>query len=933
MQGLAEQAAADRLDHRRNQRTTDLVPLALNMSQDAFISLATGAGTGTGVSLGSAMLPAAGTVLGGTGGGVLGGLLAVAGSRALAPAILGTLGREESVDQVFGPLQDDVMQVASSLTSLGADQAAEALGGGLVLKEITSLVASLSVELAPKIQDTYGPMLQAGRPLTEILGLVGEDVVVQAAQVLAVDKGMEFGAQAAGSLGGAALVKLAGMLGVDLAQWQQSLATSAGGLVEDSFVLGAQRGKIDVINGGGARTLQQSPLVGAEHPPSPSLVEDSFTINGRDVETSATPAPDTQPPTVAQIVEDQEGIAGDNTGDRLDDTPPSKKDAGGTSGDTVGGSQPKIQYALSADTARRQLTKTKAKLAKIGELVTKVERHHATVDKDVFDTPSRENAAAPDRSVQVSVPSEGGTIGDKVKRLFAAREDVLNESINLPSGARSKQYPTLRSFLASGTTQDKLIDLRVLKDSRESLSARIVENEKTIELNERLYKEVNDLGRTPYSDTVEAEEHRKTIIEMGNEIENVNVENTDSLRLRREIVERAAKLLSTRHFLAIATGSRSDMSALSVETEKLTEMNNSLRQRLEVAEPADDDLSLSESALRALHTVKNSSDPAHQNYYKKVPKQIKDLLDAIDASPDGKPLGGALSSGFQPNFVSKDSLETIFDTQDIQVLGTAEHPIVALGNYFPGDDERAGADFATQTVLTLKDGRPPKTDTQGMQAYKEALRYFVNKIKTAVDVDAANREDMVFVGVPSSSAGKTNAVKDLLSQLGKGDYQVEPNLIINTKTRQAAHLGGARGLKEQLDSLVLTAVPDPDKTYVIVDDVLSSGRSAWAALQTLQQVSQEVHGKQPKVIVMVAGRSNRDYFSADQLGRAWSGRFKDLSSDEMKSFRGYWGGIFSDPKKLKHWAKTETERLQPEIDSLKATIEYYESRNQKNEGR
>ncbi len=153
-----------------------LAKLVSNFAQDSLISLVTKVGGKAGGALGSRAAPVAGTLVGYFGGGLTGGLMTVAVTRVLAGAILEGGNINQSVDELLGPVQQDVAQVASALAS----GPIAALFGDLT-EAVTEVVAEVGLQL-PK----YARMAREGQSWPRIAGAVATDTVQAAGSQLLV---------------------------------------------------------------------------------------------------------------------------------------------------------------------------------------------------------------------------------------------------------------------------------------------------------------------------------------------------------------------------------------------------------------------------------------------------------------------------------------------------------------------------------------------------------------------------------------------------------------------------------------------------------------------------------------------------------------------------------------------------------------------------
>lgn len=146
------------------------VLFGVGLSQDVILGAGTVSGAWAGAAGGTAVAPGWGTVGGYVGGGLGGGLASMLATRLAADVALKSMDSEYTVEDLFGPVREDAIQVMASLAGAGA---------GAVLSQpmqraVADAVVDVSAELVLKSKK-YVRMRREGASWNDVMGEVQND--------------------------------------------------------------------------------------------------------------------------------------------------------------------------------------------------------------------------------------------------------------------------------------------------------------------------------------------------------------------------------------------------------------------------------------------------------------------------------------------------------------------------------------------------------------------------------------------------------------------------------------------------------------------------------------------------------------------------------------------------------------------------------------
>jgi hypothetical protein len=249
------------------------------------------------------------------------------------------------------------------------------------------------------------------------------------------------------------------------------------------------------------------------------------------------------------------------------------------------------------------------------------------------------------------------------------------------------------------------------------------------------------------------------------------------------------------------------------------------------------DANVNRALLTAVLDLRRDRSKAAKDLFKSLPVQVQEFADIVinanapQANGEASPRKSYLARSFRPQQVDPGTLADALPSSGQLLVETG---IAALDEYKP---DARGTHFPTEMLLQLK-------FSQKTEEVNRAADYFARLLQRALGpAEQANARGVELVPVPSSTPGSLTSTLRVLTRLnmlqkqaGKPAYKIRP-LIVNPFGRPSVRSGPGNAATKQQDHQLLRGATNPDKVYVLIDDVVTTGGTITAAMQAMLQNS------------------------------------------------------------------------------------------------
>ncbi|MGL4728305.1 MAG: hypothetical protein ACRCWO_06085, partial [Bosea sp. (in: a-proteobacteria)] len=303
--------------------------------------------------------------------------------------------------------------------------------------------------------------------------------------------------------------------------------------------------------------------------------------------------------------------------------------------------------------------------------------------------------------------------------------------------------------------------------------------------------------------------------------------------------------------------------------------------------------------------------------WKSLPQQLRDVALIINQSrQDGLPSRGAASLGDTVQQPSVSQYQALLGDQLVFRGTQADGYMAALGEVRISSSSTDSRRRVTKTMeeRSFYDLKNLGADTQSESVSVAAKRqqavaavYFADKIVSKISPETAASQGLVFVIPPSSTPGRVPGMQMVLDVLQKRGFKTE-DVLVNPFKRESSAKGGGRDAERQFDNVfvkkALTNNVDFNgtsvaKTYVVLDDILTSGATLAASVQILTQ-----NGAQ-NVIPLALVAATHD----GALNSVIDMRFRQLSEMLPTSTAGGFQNLTASRQELVEWQESWNELL------------------------